>query len=102
MFVGIVNVNVPEDDETVPPKDNTAIALLDTLELYIIAPDAEIVEIDEKIEQEIADGTIPDPAMLDPITGEPLPPEGGMMEAPPLDTGITNGQVDKDTKTAEI
>ena len=64
--------------------------------------DAEIVEIDEKIEQEIADGTIPDPAMLDPITGEPLPPEGGMMEAPPLDTGITNGQVDKDTKTAEI
>ena len=64
--------------------------------------DAEIVEIDEKIEQEIADGTIPDPAMLDPITGEPLPPEGGMMEAPPLDTGITNGQVDKDIKTAEI
>ena len=45
MFVGIVNVNVPEDDETVPPKDNTAIALLDTLELYIIAPDAEIVEL---------------------------------------------------------
>ena len=64
--------------------------------------DAEIVEIDEKIEQEIADGTIPDPAMLDPITGEPLPPDDGMMEAPPLDTGITNGQVDKDTKTAEI
>ena len=64
--------------------------------------DAEIVEIDEKIEEEIADGTIPDPAMLDPITGEPLPPDDGMMEAPPLDTGITNGQVDKDTKTAEI
>ena len=64
--------------------------------------DTEIVEIDEQIEKEIAEGIIPDPSMIDPITGEPLPPEGGMMDAPPLDTGITNGQVDKDTKTAEI
>ena len=64
--------------------------------------DTEMVEIDEQIEKEIAEGIIPDPSMIDPITGEPLPPEGGMMDAPPLDTGITNGQVQKDTKTAEI
>ena len=64
--------------------------------------DTEIKEIDEQIEQEIQDGIIPDPSMMDPITGEPLPPDGGMMDAPPLDMGITNGQVDKDTKTAEI
>jgi len=64
--------------------------------------DTEIKEIDEQIEQEIQDGIIPDPSMMDPITGEPLPPEGAMMDAPPLDMGITNGQVDKDTKTAEI
>ena len=30
-------------------------------------------EEDDKIEQEIADGVIPDPSTLDPITGEPLP-----------------------------
>ncbi len=64
--------------------------------------DTEIKEIDEQIEQEIQDGIIPDPSMMDPITGEPLPPDGGMMDAPPLDMGITNGQVDKDTKMAEI
>ena len=32
--------------------------------------DAEIVEMDEQIEQEIADGIIPDPNSVDPITGE--------------------------------
>ena len=53
--------------------------------------DAEMVEIDEQIEQEIADGIIPDPAMLDPITGEPLPQEGEMeMDAP---NAITNGNL---------
>jgi len=62
--------------------------------------DAEMVEIDEQIEQEIADGIIPDPAMLDPITGEPLPPEGEMgMDAP---NAITNGEFAQDTKKAEI
>ena len=35
--------------------------------------DGEMKEEDEKIEQEIADGVIPDPSTLDPITGEPLP-----------------------------
>jgi hypothetical protein len=59
-----------------------------------------MVEIDEQIEQEIADGIIPDPAMLDPITGEPLPPEGEMaMDAP---NAITNGEFAQDTKKAEI
>ena len=62
--------------------------------------DAEMVEIDEQIEQEIADGIIPDPAMLDPITGEPLPQEGEMeMDAP---NAITNGEFTQDTKKAEI
>ena len=35
--------------------------------------DGEMKEEDEKIEQEIADGVLPDPSTLDPITGEPLP-----------------------------
>ena len=34
---------------------------------------------DEQIEQEIADGIIPDPNSVDPITGEPLPDDGGDM-----------------------
>ena len=34
--------------------------------------DAEMNEIDEQIEQEIADGKIPDPATIDPATGMPL------------------------------
>ena len=39
--------------------------------------DAEIVEIDQQIDQEIKDGIIPDPSAVDPITGEPLPQDGG-------------------------
>jgi hypothetical protein len=35
--------------------------------------DGEMEEQDKLIEKEIADGTIPDPSTLDPITGEPLP-----------------------------
>ena len=49
--------------------------------------------------------------MIDPITGEMMAPgteddvmalgaDGGM--APPLDGGLTNGDVKKDTKLAEI
>ena len=38
--------------------------------------DSEIIEIDEQIEDEIKKGIIPDPSQVDPITGEPLPPEG--------------------------
>ena len=38
--------------------------------------DQEIEEIDMQIEDEIDKGILPDPAALDPITGEPLPIEG--------------------------
>ncbi len=70
--------------------------------------DSEMIEMDEQIEQEIKDGVIPDPAAIDPITGEPLPPEGemGMMGEvpmePEIDGGVTNAQMQKDTKKAEI
>ena len=40
--------------------------------------DADILDQDEQIEQEIKDGVIPDPSAIDPITGEPLPMEGEM------------------------
>ena len=51
--------------------------------------DAEIIEIDEQIQQEIEAGIIPDPNAVDPITGEPLPAEGeggdmGMMGDVPM------------------
>ena len=67
--------------------------------------DAEIIEIDEQIEQEIKDGIIPDPNAIDPITGEPL--EGGgdlgdIPQDPDISGGITDAQVQKDTKSAEI
>ena len=67
--------------------------------------DSEMLEMDEQIEKEIEDGIIPDPAAIDPITGEPLPDEGdmGMMDMPlEADGAITNGQLGKDTKKAEI
>ena len=63
-------------------------------------------EIDEQIEQEIKDGIIPDPNAVDPITGEPL--EGGMGDLgdvpmePDIDGGVTDAQLQKDTKKAEI
>ena len=60
--------------------------------------DMEIQDLDEQIAKEIEEGIIPDPAAIDPITGEPLPPEGAM-DAP---DAITNGQVAQDTKLAEI
>ena len=50
--------------------------------------------------------TISSPAAIDPITGEPLPDEGMMdtLGDVPLepDGAITNGQMGKDTKKAEI
>jgi hypothetical protein len=39
--------------------------------------DSEIIEIDKQIKKEIEKGIIPDPNSIDPVTGEPLPPEGG-------------------------
>jgi hypothetical protein len=71
--------------------------------------DAEIIEIDEQIENEIKDGIIPDPSMIDPITGEPLPPEGGdpglmgdMPMTPDVNAQVADAQAQKDTKKAEI
>ena len=64
--------------------------------------DSEIIEQDEEIENEIKDGIIPDPAAIDPITGEPLPAEGEIPMDPEIESGVTNAQLQKDTKTAEI
>ena len=71
--------------------------------------DGEMEEIDKQIEKEIKDGTIPDPDAIDPITGEPLAPgteEDVMaMDAAPEEAGaaaITNTQLNKDSKLAEI
>ena len=69
--------------------------------------DTEIKEIDEQIEQEIADGIIPDPNAIDPITGEPLPGGddlGDIPMEPDLegDGAITDADLQKDTKSAEI
>ena len=66
--------------------------------------DAEMIEMDEQIEQEIRDGVIPDPSAVDPITGEPLPQEGeqGMMGDVPMEPEINGGITDADGKAAEI
>ena len=66
--------------------------------------DAEIIEMDEQIEKEIADGIIPDPSAVDPITGEPLPQEGemGMMGDVPMEPEINGGITSADGKAAEI
>jgi hypothetical protein len=78
--------------------------------------DSEIIEIDAQIDDEIEKGIIPDPSGIDPITQEPLPPEGGE-EAPPDAMGMgevpvepdmdaqaaaADAQMQKDTKKAEI
>ena len=69
--------------------------------------DSEIMEIDEQIEKEIKDGIIPDPNAVDPITGQPL--EGGgdlgdVPQDPDVEQGaaVTDAQLSKDTKSAEI
>ena len=69
--------------------------------------DAEIIEIDEQIEQEIKDGIIPDPNAVDPITGEPLEGGGDLGDIPTepdleKSAAITDAQLSKDTKSAEI
>ena len=68
--------------------------------------DTEMGEIDEQIEQEIKDGIIPDPNAVDPITGEPLEGEmgdlGDVPTEPDIDGGVTDAQLQKDTKKAEI
>ena len=99
---------------------NERLATLSTIEPYIgkyysndyvrrkilRQTDTEIIEIDEQIEQEIKDGIIPDPNAVDPITGEPLGQGdlGDIPQEPDLekDAAITDAQLSKDTKSAEI
>jgi hypothetical protein len=73
--------------------------------------DGEIIEIDKQIQKEIDSGIIPDPSQVDPITGEPLPPEGsgdvGMGEIPQepdlnAESDAVDAQKQKDLKKAEI
>jgi len=73
--------------------------------------DQEIEEIDMQIEDEIQKGILPNPAEIDPITGEPLPQEGQGQDlgAVPTDedpdaaaSQITDAQYQKDTKSAEL
>ena len=65
--------------------------------------DAEMIEMDEQIENEIKDGIIPDPSAIDPITGEPLPEPGGeMLGDVPMEPEINGGITDADGKAAEI
>ena len=72
--------------------------------------DTEIKEIDIQIEKEIEEGIIPDPNSIDPITGEPLPGAGGnelLGDVPieadlEVDADITDANLQKDTKSAEI
>ena len=71
--------------------------------------DQEIEEIDMQIEDEIQKGILPNPAEVDPITGEPLPQEGQDLGNVPVDedpdaaaSQITDAQYQKDTKSAEL
>ena len=71
--------------------------------------DQEFEEIDMQIEDEIEKGILPNPAEVDPITGEPLPQEGEDLGAVPTDedpdaaaSQITDAQYQKDTKSAEL
>ena len=72
--------------------------------------DAEIIDIDEQIEDEIQKGILPDPSAVDPITGEPLPQEGGgdlgqvptNGEAPMVDPEDGDGAVLPEPKGGKI
>jgi hypothetical protein len=70
--------------------------------------DQEIEEIDMQIEDEIQKGILPNPAEVDPVTGEPLPQGGGDLGEVPQDDNldaegqVTDAEYQKDTKTAEI
>ena len=67
--------------------------------------DQEIIDIDDQIEREIKDGIIPDPSQVDPITGEPLPPEGdqNLLGNVPQEPDINAGAAQmKEPKGGEI
>ena len=70
--------------------------------------DTEIIELDQQIEDEIEKGILPDPSQIDPITGQPLPQQGGEMGEVPQDPDleaqgeVTDAQAQKDARKAEI
>ena len=71
--------------------------------------DSEIIEIDAQIDDEIDKGILPDPASIDPVTGEPIMSEEemGMGEVPvepdlEAEAQVVDAQYQKDTKKAEI
>ena len=71
--------------------------------------DSEIIEIDGQIDDEIDKGILPDPASIDPVTGEPIMSEEemGMGEVPvepdlEAEAQAVDAQYSKDTKKAEI
>ena len=69
--------------------------------------DQEIEEQDEIIKKEIKDGVIPDPNMVDPITGQPLEGGGDLGNVPvepdlESDGAVADAQFQKDVKSAEI
>jgi len=65
--------------------------------------DTEMVEMDEQIEEEIQKGIIPDPAAVDPITGEPLPPGGDPNAAgDPMGMGQVPTEPDMDAAAADV
>ena len=66
--------------------------------------DAEIIEIDNQIQQEIKDGILPDPNAVDPVTGEPLPAGGdsNALGDMPMDAEISGTSTETDGKIAEI
>ena len=67
--------------------------------------DQEIEEIDMQIEDEIEKGILPNPAEVDPITGEPLPQGQDLGEVPTDEdpdasaAKVTDAEYQKDTKT---
>jgi len=69
--------------------------------------DSEIIELNEQIEKEIKDGTIPDPSTIDPVTGQPLPPTdagdmglGAGAEQPQDQMSLGQGMTDQSLNTA--
>ena len=65
-------------------------------------------DVQNAIEDEIEKGILPDPSQIDPITGQPLPQEGGEMGEVPQDPDleaqgeVTDAQAQKDARKAEI
>jgi hypothetical protein len=73
--------------------------------------DSEIIDIDDQIQDEIKKGIIPDPSAVDPITGQPLPPEGeptadmgadGLGQNPTSDMGQVPQEPDLEAQAAEF